>query len=135
MRIAKQLQPGEAPAEVLALVEHLVPALISGDHPALAALREQFRCARIKSVEMTGDGFYLDFEIPRESPLAEPPDFAGGDATITLEGANHPAGCVLFVRDGRLATLDCYMQGDPWPEHPRVVAIDDVFPLRPQDAK
>jgi len=85
-------------------VNRLVPELIAGDHPALIALREQFRRATISEVEMTGHGFYVDFSIPTDAALAMPADFSGGNAEIGLEGATVGAGCVLFVRDGRLAT-------------------------------
>ena len=134
MQFPKKYGAGEAPPEVLALVERLVPSLISGDHPALAALRGQFRRARIREVELTGVGFYVDFDIPADSPLAVPSDFTGGSATITLEGASHGAGCVLFVRDGRLATLECYTYADSWPEHARVLAVDDIVPISPTQA-
>jgi hypothetical protein len=98
MTFPKKFAASEAPRTVLALVDHLVPLLIEGDHPALEALREQFRRARVKEVEMTGVVFHVDFEVPSDAPLATPSNFAGGGATITLEGANRGAGCVLFVR-------------------------------------
>jgi hypothetical protein len=101
MRFPKKYSAAAAPREVLALIDRLVPSLIEGDHPALAALREQFRRLRVREVEMMGVGFYAEFDVPLDAPLAEPSNFAGGNATIALEGASHGAGCVLFVRDGR----------------------------------
>jgi hypothetical protein len=122
------------PRKYLALVARLLPSLIEGDHPALVALREQFRCARIREVELTGVGFYVDFDVPSHAPLADPADFAGGNATITLDGAANGAGCVLFVRDGRLASLEGYTYGDPWPEDARIISVEDIMPVSPSKA-
>jgi hypothetical protein len=130
----KRYLADKAPTEVLILVDRLVPSLISGDHPALGTLREQFRRARVKEVELTGAGFYVDFEIPADSPLTEPRNFTGGSASITLEGANHGAGCVLFVRDGRLVMLEGFTYDDLWPEHARVLAIENIIPINPAKA-
>lgn len=116
---------------MLVLVARLIPRLIEGEHPALMTLREQFRQAKIKSVEMTGVGFYVDFEVPLDLPLTEPRNFAGGDARITLMGAHNGAGCVLHVQEGRLATLEGYTFDDAWPEEAEVLAVEDVFPVVP----
>jgi len=127
-------QPDDAPKAILALVDQLVPLLIQGEHPALAALRQQLPQARVREVEMTGCGFYISFDLPNDVPLTEPSNFAGGSATIRLAGADHPAGCVLFVRSGRLATLEGYTYaGDNWPANAVVVSVEDVDPVMPGD--
>jgi hypothetical protein len=133
MTLPKKYDAASAPSQVLVLVNHLVPQLIVGEHPALVALREQFRCASIKGVEMTGHGFYVDFETPADVPLAMPSDFAGGNAKITLVGSTAPAGCVLFVRSGRLSTLEGYTFGDEgWAENARVLSVENVEPIVPE---
>jgi hypothetical protein len=135
MTLPKKYEAGSAPGEVLALAKRLVPQLIAGDHPALAALREQFRQATVAEVEMTGHGFYVYFWTPPEAPLARPADFAGGNAEIVLEGATAGAGCVLFVRGGRLATLEGYTFGEEgWAEHARVLDVKNVKPILPGHA-
>lgn len=121
-----------APSDVLLLVNRLVPQMIVGDHPALVVLREQFRRASIARVEMTGRGFYADFDLPPDVQLTEPADFAGGSAEIVLEGTTAGAGCVLFVRDGRLATLEAYTYGDEgWPERLVIRDVKNVQPIAP----
>src|SRR5262245_7794025 len=117
MSFPKTYGAADAPAEILQMAKRLVALLLEGTHPALSALRQQSLGARIKQVELTGVGFYLDFDVAEDAPLAEPANIEGGDAKITLQGFEHPAGCVLFVREGRLATLDVYTYGnDAWPE-------------------
>lgn len=135
MTFPKKYDGASAPSEVLVLVNRLVPQLIVGDHPALIALREQFHRASIAEVEMTGHGFYADFEIPADAPLAIPSDFTGGNAEIALEGATAGAGCVLFVKSGRLATLEVYTFDDEgWAENARVHAVENVEPIVPEHA-
>jgi hypothetical protein len=129
----KKYPVGTAPPALSALAERLVPLLIEGTHPALAALREQYHSSRIREVELTGTGFYIDFDVPLDAPLADPPNFAGGNATIILNGASCEAGCVLFIRDGRLATLEGYTYDEPWPENTgAVLAVRNVIPLFPK---
>lgn len=125
----KQYSPEDAPSEVLKLTDQLVPQLLAGDHPALALLNEQYKAARVESVELTGHGFYVNFEVPADALRVTPADFAGGSASIELAGASVSAGCVLFVRGGRLAFFEGYTYDGEWPEHATVTAVKDVVPL------
>lgn len=112
---------------MLALAAQLVPQLLVGDHPAIAALRAQYERARVVSVELTGHGLFINYEVPGDAPLAFPADFAGGDAHIKVAGHGAPSGCVLFVRRGRLDMLEVHTYGDAWTEHAQVLAVEDVF--------
>src|SRR5262245_25790022 len=129
MTYPRKYASSDAPPAILSLVAHLVPRLLEGKQPALAALREQFKQAKITSIEATGLGFYVDFEVPADLPLTDPRNFTGGDAVINLEGAQAPAGCVLYVREGRLATLEGYTFDDAWPEDAKVLSVEDVHPV------
>jgi hypothetical protein len=123
--------PDEVPPSVKTLIAELLPQLLDGPHPALAALREQLQAARVTEVEMTGVGFYVDFEVPADCPLAEPPDFEGGSAEIDLTGVSHGAGCVVFVRQGRLATFEGYTYDGTWEIDALIIAIKTVVPVFP----
>jgi hypothetical protein len=79
---------------------------------------------------MTGVGFFVHFDLEGDVPLAQPSNFAGGDAIIRLEGGTVQAGCVLFVRDGRLACLERYTYGDDrWVEDAQVVSVEAIIPI------
>jgi hypothetical protein len=104
----------DAPKEMLDLVGSLMPLLLAGDHPAGALLREQYARAKIKAIELTGVGFFAEFEVPPDALRAEPRDFAGGNVNIHLDGIVHGAGCLLFVRGGVSATLEGYTYSDEW---------------------
>jgi hypothetical protein len=82
---------------------------------------------------MTGAGFYAELAVRPDAPLAEPLEITGGNANIQLSSAKHGAGCVVFVRGGRLATLEGYTFDDAWPVDARVVGISSVEPLSPDE--
>jgi hypothetical protein len=62
----KTYSPTEAPSEVLDLTARLMPLLLAGEHPTNALLREQYARSRIRKVELTGAGFFVEFEIPSD---------------------------------------------------------------------
>ena len=134
MAYPKRYTVDQAPTEVVSLINRLMPALIAGDHSTLAALREQLSHARIAEVEMTRHGFYARFAVSPDAPLASPPNLTGGSATIGLSGIKHGAGCVLFVRDGRLTMLEGYTYDDPWPEDAQVLSVLDIVPIQTAEA-
>jgi len=91
--------------------------LLAGDHPALAALRQQLALARVRSRKETGVGFYSEFEIPLEVGKApvRADELQFGDVEGALEGLKHGAGFLLFVKGGRLHMLEGYSYDEPWP--------------------
>jgi hypothetical protein len=128
--LPKYYGPDNLPGSVRSLVDRLLPALVEGAHPALVALRQQIPHLRVTKAELTGVGFFVDFALDANVALADPPDFVGGDAIIRLAGGSVPAGCVLFVRNGRVATLEGYTNGDDqWTEDAEVIAVEDVSPI------
>ena len=78
MNFPKKYRPSEAPGEVIALVDRLMPMLLQGDHAALLCLREQYRRSQIKKVELTGVGFFVRFDIPEDVPVTVPASLIGG---------------------------------------------------------
>lgn len=89
--------------------------LFAGDHAVLAVLREQAQEARIASRKYTGAGFFLAFEVPPNAPVFSTQEFHFGDVSAVIDGLRYGAGFVVFVRDGRLDTLEGYSYEEPWP--------------------
>lgn len=90
--------------------------LLAGDHEILAGLREQAAHARVTSREQTDSGFYCNFEVPADIPtLNGSPDFELGDVDASVDGLEHGAGFLLFVRNGRISFLEGYSYEEPWP--------------------
>jgi len=91
--------------------------LLDGDDPVLAVLREQLRVATILERRMTGVGFYTNFSVaPAALPVFKNPSFEIGDVTAQIEGVQHSAGFLLFVRDGFLSFLEGFTYDEPWLE-------------------
>lgn len=90
--------------------------LLAGDHPVLADLRIQAERGRVTSRDYTGVGFFCAFTIPPELRVSAIPDFHLGDVNGTVEGLQHGAGFVLFVRNGRLSMLEGYTYEERWPK-------------------
>ncbi len=130
MDYPKKCAAADAPVELLDLIARLMPLLLAGDRPTCSTLREQYADATIREIELTGVGFFARFDIRADAPRTEPKGFAGGNVVITLEGVEHGAGCVLFVRDGAIAMLEGYTNGsEAWPERPVVLALEHACPL------
>ena len=103
-----------------ALEQAVLDRLLAGDHPVLVALRTQAERARVSRREYTRAGFVCDFEVPSEMPsVATKFNFHLGDVNASLDGLQYGAGFVLFVRNGRLATLEGYTYEEPWPQEVR----------------
>jgi hypothetical protein len=80
---------------------------------------------------MTGVGFFVNYAVPDDASVGVPRDFAGGNAEIQIAGLEYPAGCVLFVRDGKLSIFEVYIVDDAWPEDDTVLGVERVVPLLP----
>lgn len=93
--------------------------LLAGDRPVLAALQAQAQAARLASREYTGAGFFLSFDVPLEAPILATKDFRFGDVNAAVDGLQYGAGFVIFVRGGRLDTLEGYSYEEPWPNEIR----------------
>jgi hypothetical protein len=88
--------------------------LLAGSHPVLVALRHQYQHAQLVKRETRGDGFHCYFAVDDSAP-AVAKDFELGDVQADLPGLINGAGFLLFVRGGRLDTLQGFTYLEPWP--------------------
>ncbi len=107
----------------------VVRKLLAGDHPVLAALRRQANSSRLTRRQKTGVGFFCDFQIQDEAPAVDQ-DFELGDLHAEVEGLEHGAGFVLFVRGGRLTLLEGFSYDEPWPDEIRSFSLRYLDPDR-----
>lgn len=89
---------------------------LSGDDPILATLREQAHSVQVTEREFTGVGFFLTLAVGDDVPLTDPRNFEIGDVWAEIDGVEHGATFVLFIRDGRLDLLEGVTIDGPWPE-------------------
>jgi hypothetical protein len=90
--------------------------LLAGSHPVLVALRHQYQHARLVKRETRSDGFHCYFVVDEGVPTVTK-DFELGDVQADLPGLINGAGFLLFVRGGRLDTLQGFSYLEPWPAH------------------
>jgi len=96
------------------LEKAVLDKFLSGVHPALAVLRVQAETVRVIARKMTGVGFFCDFDVDADAP-ALAGDFHIGDVYGETDNLEHGAGFVLFVKSGRLSTLEGFTFDEPWP--------------------
>ena len=101
------------------LTKSVMQLLLVGDEPALVGLRAQYQSAEVTSVEFSGVGAFVNFQLPETAHLVSPPNFVLQDIDLELEGLEHSITVLLFVRGGKLTMLE-FAAYEPWPEQLRV---------------
>ena len=110
----------------------LLDALLEGDDPILGSLRAQLAESKIESRELSGSGFFLNFEIPDSVPKINPERIIVGDVYFDLEGVQHDGGAIIFRENGYLSMLEAYLNGDEeWPDQPRLSRV--FYDSNPRD--
>ncbi|WP_233248232.1 hypothetical protein [Caulobacter sp. D5] len=94
-------------------------ALLKGDDPVLAILRQQAVMASVLNREVTGVGVLTNVVISEGSPLLqEPLSFKLGDVFGEAAELDDGFGLLLHVSNGRIETLEAYAFGDTWQAEP-----------------
>lgn len=91
--------------------------LCFGNFSICKLLKKQYEKSAIKSIEKTGKGFYVNFEIDSDVELINLSEMTIGDVNIHIN--NDPyllAGEVLFITEGKIDFLELYVYTDSWPE-------------------
>lgn len=107
------------PSELTPFEREAIALLLAGDHPLLAALREQATHCQATKREFTGVGFFTDLAVPPDTkPIPLNRDrIVLNDVGAEWDGLVHGASLILFVDGGRLTLLEGFTYDDPWPEH------------------
>lgn len=103
-----------------------VDFLLAGQDPILEALRHQASVASISKRRFTGHGFFTDFDVPEAIPAFEPAEFELGDVVCSVN--DHRCGLIVFIRNGVLGFLECYLLADGEIQDP--VKIEDLHYVR-----
>lgn len=100
------------------LVEDVMDMLLEGNLELLQVIKKQYNASTIKSIEDTGAGFYVNFEVRDISlKLQSPKDnISFGDVYGMYDGIFGAVGFVLFIRNGFISCLEGYSNiGGLWP--------------------
>lgn len=111
--------------------------LLAGADDRLAMLRSQLDSAAVDRRELSGAGFFTHLSIPLDAPrlLPGPKRIVIGDVYAEVTGLQHPAGFLLFVDDGALNFLECFIADDRWPETATLRRLYYVHPVTPRSAR
>lgn len=90
--------------------------LLSGDHPALAFLRQQLEVCLCRQREFTGAGFYTYLDVSAYTGPRPELDLKFGDVVAETNELQDGAGFLLYVEAGLLVMLEGYTFGEPWPD-------------------
>ena len=91
--------------------------LLAGDNAELGVLRAQLNAATVASREFTGVGFFTELSVPAELPrVKRRTRLVLSDVYAEVSGLEHEAGFVLFVDNGAIVCLECFIVDDHWPD-------------------
>lgn len=97
--------------------EQVINKLLAGDSHVLAILRKQFGVATVTDRQFSGAGFVLEFNVPTHSPIiSDDASFEITDVVADISGISNGAGFVLYIRNGKLASLEGFTFDEPWPD-------------------
>lgn len=103
--------------QLLKLVREVMKMLLAGNSAELEILRSQYDQSSIKSVELTGAGFYIDFDIPGSvQRLDKRCHMYIGDLGGEVEGLEAGLGFILWIDDGAISSLEGYTYEEEFPE-------------------
>jgi hypothetical protein len=103
-----------------AIEQQVLKMLLTGEDEVLRILRDQVAAAEVTSRQMTGVGFFTDFEVPPGTrKTASQSSIRLSDVVGTANGLEHGFGFVLFVDDGVAHMLEGYAIDEAWPAEVR----------------
>ncbi|HYK09669.1 MAG TPA: hypothetical protein VEV39_02595 [Gemmatimonadales bacterium] len=104
--------------------------LVGGEDPDLARLREQVDSVTVTRRDLTGVGFYTHFSLPLgASPAAGITKAPIADVYGEVEGLPQPVGFSLWVKDGLLDCLECWIHDRKWPDDAELKRVYYVRPV------
>jgi|SRR3954468_10000148 hypothetical protein len=127
-----------------AIEQRALEMLLVGDREEFVALRAQLNAASVARREYTGVGFFTHFSVPADSTrLKTRGQFVIGDLYAEITGLQHDAGFLLFVTDGIISMLECFIVDDRWPDdavlhrayyvHPAVPGTSNLVETKERD--
>jgi hypothetical protein len=102
--------------------KQVMTALLAGDDPLLATLRDQYAAATVRDRERTPTGFVTRFEVPATLPAIDRKLLHLDDLQVALEGTKTPADTSVHVHNGRLRSLECFVYDGTFPDEPAIEA-------------
>lgn len=105
---------------------------LAGEDPLLDVLRTQLEMATVTRRVCNSAGFDTYFSVAEDAPRATGfKRFALADVYAEVEDLEHAAGFLLWVIDGAIDCLECFIVDDEWPEPATLRHAFYVRPIEP----
>lgn len=97
--------------------KRVIEMMLDGSKDArIGYLREQVQSASVGKRSYTGYGFFTEFRVPETCPLVPgEPSFRLSDVTGISAKLQLGIGFILFIKNGRISTLEAHTYDEPWP--------------------
>lgn len=100
--------------------KQVMTALLAGDDPLLATLRDQYAAATVRDRERSATGFITRFEVPAGPPPIARKLLHLDDLQVAIHGTKTPADTSVHVHNGRLRSLECFVYDGTFPDEPSI---------------
>jgi len=106
--------------------------LLDGADSRLVVLRRQLREAIVERRVSSGAGFFTHLSVAAGIPrLDGSKRLIIGDVYADVTGLQNPAGFLLFVINGAIEMLECFIVDDAWPDGATIERAYYVHPSTP----
>ena len=107
------------------LEERVLDMMLSGSKDSrIGYLRDQMDSASVVKRSNTGYGFFTKLSVPETcAPIPGEPSFHLSNVSGISPKLQLPIGFVLFVKCGRLSTLEAHTYDEPWPSDPTEITL------------
>ncbi len=114
------------------LEDEVLKWLLAGEDPVIVALQIQLKGITSIHRELTGHGFYLNFNtrpnlIPLHNQMAVKENFSFGDVEAKISSLNSGAGFLLWIKNGIISSLEGYTYDEVWPEEIKEFRLRYLF--------
>lgn len=100
---------------------------VNNDNLSCRKIKQQLKSLKVKNRTFTGVGFYTEFIVYDETLIVDKTiniELGGIDAEI--DGLNHGAGFILWVKDGLIEILEGYCYDESWPVNAEIAKLFEV---------
>lgn len=97
------------------LEKEIIETALIGSGVVLRRLLDQTQLLQVVSREFTGVGFFTKILQLDRLTIVPVEDFEISDVEGKAATLEYGFGCVLFIRQGQVRTVECFTYDEPWP--------------------
>lgn len=97
------------------LEQAVLRAGLTGSGIVLETLLNRASLLQVSGREYTGVGFFTTVKEVADDLKVGVNNFEVSDIDGAASALNNGFGCVLFIRNGQIASIECFTYDEPWP--------------------